>query len=381
MTQTTNIRVLVGDIFESRAQTLVNTVNCVGVMGKGVALGFKKRFPEMFEDYVAQCQRGEVKLGKPYLFKRRTTPWVLNFPTKDHWRSVARIQDIVHGLEFLETHHRSWGIESIAVPPLGCGEGGLEWTVVGPTLVRHLRRLSIPVELYAPYGTPGDQLQLTFLERTGPSTYTKRLEPAWVALVEALAKILDEPYHPPLGRTSFQKVAYFATEGGIPTGLDYRRGSYGPFAPTVKRITTSLINNGLITEQRLGRMLAVKLGPTFRDARRTYEHRLTAWSEQIERVADLFMRMDTRQAETAATVHFAAKELQEQKQREPTETEVLREVMEWKQRRRPPLDEIEVAKAIRNLGIHGWLQVKPSPDLPVPDETFAEAEESLGHNS
>ncbi len=155
--------VLIGDLFTSQAQTLVNTVNCVGVMGKGIALQFKERFPEMFADYQARCACGEVQLGKPYLFKRLLTPWVLNFPTKDHWRSVSRLTDIVRGLEYLTENYRGWGITSLAVPPLGCGYGGLEWRVVGPTMYRHLTRLDIPIELYAPAGTPEGELQTRFL--------------------------------------------------------------------------------------------------------------------------------------------------------------------------------------------------------------------------
>ncbi len=95
------VKVLVGDLFQSKAQTLVNTVNCVGVMGKGVALEFKKRFPDMYQDYLARCARKEVKLGRPYLYKSLFPPWILNFPTKDHWRSVSRLDDIVRGLEYL----------------------------------------------------------------------------------------------------------------------------------------------------------------------------------------------------------------------------------------------------------------------------------------
>jgi O-acetyl-ADP-ribose deacetylase (regulator of RNase III) len=110
-----------GDIFKSRAQTLVNTVNCVGVMGKGIALGFRKRFPQMHDDYVQRCDRGEVRLGQPYLYKQAEGPWILNFPTKDHWRSVSRLADIETGLRYLEGHYREWGIESLAVPPLGVG--------------------------------------------------------------------------------------------------------------------------------------------------------------------------------------------------------------------------------------------------------------------
>tara|TARA_Y100000310_G_scaffold193641_1_gene193598 strand:+ start:5615 stop:6070 length:456 start_codon:yes stop_codon:yes gene_type:complete len=149
------VKVLIGDLFESQSQTLVNTVNCVGVMGKGIALGFKERFPDMYQEYVTRCNAGQVKLGQPYVFPKLIPPWILNFPTKDHWRSVARLQDIVLGLEYLEAHYQEWGIKSLAVPPLGCGEGQLEWRVVGPTLYRHLNRLDVPVELYAPYGTLG----------------------------------------------------------------------------------------------------------------------------------------------------------------------------------------------------------------------------------
>src|SRR5438067_13324806 len=104
------VEVLIGDLFQSGAQTLVNTVNTVGVMGKGVALGFRKRFPEMYDDYVLRCQRHEVQLGKPYLYRRITPPNILNFPTKDHWRSVSRLTDIVKGLQHLQAHVRDWEI-------------------------------------------------------------------------------------------------------------------------------------------------------------------------------------------------------------------------------------------------------------------------------
>src|SRR5205085_7361708 len=206
-------------MFESQVQTLVNTVNCVGVMGKGIALEFKKRFPDMYEDYVARCTAKQVRLGEPYVFRRLSRPWILNFPTKGHWRSVSRLSDIEAGLEHLGHHYREWGIESLAVPALGCSNGGLEWRVVGPTLYRHLSTLDIPVELYAPRETPTEQLQPAFLVQAADASPTSsppgkppRINPAWVALVEILARIVREPYHSPVGRTTFQKIAYFAME-------------------------------------------------------------------------------------------------------------------------------------------------------------------------
>ncbi len=369
------MKVLVGDLFKSKAQTLVNTVNCVGVMGQGIALEFKKRFPDMYKDYLQRCNTAQVKLGEPYVYPRTTVPWILNFPTKDHWRSVSRLEDIIRGMEYLERHCRQWGISSLAVPPLGCGAGQLEWRVVGPTLHRHLKCLGIPVELYAPFGTPHEELEPEFLEQAIVRAWAKplppppsRINPAWIAIVEILSRVEQEPYHWAIGRTTFQKIAYFATEAGIPTGLEYRQGSFGPFARELKVRITQLVNNGLIREQRLGRMFAVSVGPTFGDARRAYEGELEKWEGVIERVADLFMRMRTQKAELAATVYFAVRSLSKGAQEKLSEMDVLAEVLRWKQKRRPPLKKDDVALTIRNLGMLGWLDVKASADLPVSEE-------------
>lgn len=367
------VRVLLGDLFSSKAHTLVNTVNTVGIMGKGVALEFKKHFPEMYWDYVRRCQEKQVKLGEPYLYRRLTPPWILNFPTKEHWRSLAKLSDIVRGFEHLEKHYLEWGIQSLAVPPLGCGQGGLEWRVVGPTLYQHLARLSIPVELYAPFGTPHEELQPEFLEQgdvQASEAPPSRITAGEVALVEILEQIEKEPYHWPTGRTIFQKLAYFATYFGIPTGLEYRQGSYGPYAESMKGLTTRLLNNGLIREQRVGKnMFTLRVGPTYQAARKVYQADLAKWNPIIDRLADLFLRMSTREAELAATVHFAYNSLMRRDDRIPTEREVLSEVMRWKERRRPPLKEADVAETIRMLNVLGWLRMNPSEDLPVSEES------------
>jgi O-acetyl-ADP-ribose deacetylase (regulator of RNase III)/uncharacterized protein YwgA len=373
------IKVMMGDILDSKAQTLVNTVNCVGVMGKGIALKFKERFPDMFNDYVERCNRNEVRLGKPYLFKRLTPPWILNFPTKGHWRSVSRIEDIVKGLKYLLQHYKEWEITSLAVPPLGCGQGQLGWKIVGPTLYRYLSQLDIPVELYAPHDTPHQELQPEFLGQeidikpVEPRLVPERVKPAWVALVEILSMLEQEPYHWPVGRTTFQKIAYIATQEGLPTGLLYQKSSFGPFSPELKSAITKLVNNGLIREEQLGRMFSVKVGSTFADARKVYRNELARWEAIIEKTTDLFMRMQTRQSEVVATVLFAANTLANRKKGQISEVDVLTEVMQWKQRRRPKLDDKEVAYTIRNLAALSWLKVKPSPDLPMPDENIAEA--------
>jgi uncharacterized protein YwgA/O-acetyl-ADP-ribose deacetylase (regulator of RNase III) len=369
------IRPLVGNIFESEAQTLVNTVNCVGIMGKGLALEFKKLFPDMYEDYVVRCKAKEVRLGEPYLYRRLLPPWILNFPTKDHWRSVSRLSDIVAGLEYLEKHYREWEITSLAVPALGCSNGQLEWRVVGPTLYRYLSRLDIPVELYAPYGTPEEEIEISFLAQTpgvtitnGSQTERGKMNPAYVCLVEILARIEREPYHWPIGRTSFQKITYFATELGLPTGLHFVRGSYGPFSQDVRQLITRLVNNGLIQEVQLGNMFAIQPGPTYRDAAQTFRTELAQWESIINRIADLFLRMRTHEAEVAATVHFTAQALGRESQTPVTETVIFEGVKHWKQRRQPPLQDEEIAQAIRDLNVLGWIHAQPSSDLPLPQE-------------
>lgn len=164
------IKITSGNLLDSSAQTHVNTVNCVGVMGKGIALDFKNRYPAMFKDYARRCQHNEVILGEPYLFRQLLDPWVVNFPTKDHWRSLSRIEDIEAGLKYLVDHADSWGITSLAIPPLGCGNGQLSWEDVGPVIASYMQRLDIPVEMYTPPGVPQEQLTENFLRITSFSS-------------------------------------------------------------------------------------------------------------------------------------------------------------------------------------------------------------------
>jgi len=372
------IRSLVGNIFESKAQTLVNTVNCVGIMGKGLALEFKKLFPAMYEDYVSRCKVNKVRLGEPYLYRSLLPPWILNFPTKDHWRSVSRLSDIVAGLEYLEKHYHEWEITSLAVPALGCSNGQLEWRVVGPTLYRYLSRLDIPVELYAPYGTPQEEIEESFLAQSPVITSLEsfqrekgKLNPVHVCLVEILARIEGEPFHWPIGKVIFQKIAYFATEVGLPTDLHFVRESYGPFSHEVQTLITRLVNNGLIQEVKLGKMFAIKLGPTYKDAVQAFRTDIEQWETCINRVADLFLRMRTHEAEVAATVHYTAQALHREAGASITELDVFEGVKQWKKRRQPPLQDDEIAQAIRDLNLLGWIHVQLSSHLPLPQEEEA----------
>src|SRR5208282_6097338 len=126
-----------GDLLATNAEALVNTVNTVGVMGKGIALQFKLAFPDNYAAYEAACKRGEVQIGRMFVFHRENDPRIIiNFPTKRHWRGQSKIEDIKSGLKVLIEVVRKERIKSIAVPPLGCGNGGLDWEEVRP-LITH----------------------------------------------------------------------------------------------------------------------------------------------------------------------------------------------------------------------------------------------------
>lgn len=138
---------LKGDIFNSPAKVLVNTVNTVGVMGKGIALEFKKRYPEMFKLYQSKCDDKSFDIGNLLLWKK-DEKWVLLFPTKKHWRSPSKLSDIEKGLKKFAQNYDKLGIESIAFPKLGCGNGGLDWEDVKPIMEKHLKNLPIHIYIY-----------------------------------------------------------------------------------------------------------------------------------------------------------------------------------------------------------------------------------------
>ena len=363
-------KTLVGNIFDSKAQTLVNTVNCVGIMGKGLALEFKKLFPDMYKDYAQKCKNGEVKLGRPYLFKHSIYRWILLFPTKDDWRSISKLSDIEEGLRWLKKHYKEWGIQSLAVPPLGCGLGALDWRIVGPTLYRHLNELDIPVELYAPTGTSARELQPEFLANPSEAqaveekaSIKSKIESGFIVILEALNRLEKMPYHWPVGRTVFQKICYFGTLLGLNTGLHFYRSSYGPFSEELKVKLTQLSNNGLVLEERHGNMFKIRVGKTFEDARKMFASEIDRSEKMISQLVDLFCRLNRHKAEIAATVHFAWKTMKVKHSGKPTEEDVLNEVMEWKKRRKPEYDKEEVVQTIRSLAVHRWIDLDPKEHL------------------
>lgn len=164
-----DVKIKKGNIFTCECQTLVNTVNCHGVMGAGISLEFKLRMPEMYEQYVEICRKGQIDIGKSWLYKpqpgTRDGRWVLNFPTKRHWRYPSKIQYLKAGLEEFLGTYKNKGIESIAFPILGASNGGLDEEVSLSVMRSYLERCDIPVEVYRYDPEAMDDLFLKFQQK------------------------------------------------------------------------------------------------------------------------------------------------------------------------------------------------------------------------
>ena len=154
-----SVKTVEGNLFESEAQTITNAINCVGVMGGGIAGEFAQRFPAMVAEYGKLCHERKVKMGQPYLWKNEDGKDVLNFPTMYYPGMKASLPMIDRGLAYLAGNYEGWGIESVAMPALGCGIGRLRFSQVETAVKVHFADLSLPVELYAPHAPPAPKVK------------------------------------------------------------------------------------------------------------------------------------------------------------------------------------------------------------------------------
>lgn len=211
-------------------EAIVNTVNCVGIMGRGIALQFKNAFPENFKAYEAACARDEVQPGNMFVFETRslTNPrFIINFPTKRHWRGNSRMEDIDSGLKALVEEIHARGIRSIAIPPLGSGLGGLDWADVRPRIVEALSSF--------------DDLRVIVFEPNNTLVTTKSREipamtPGRAALVALMHRYLGGLMDPFVTLIELHKLMYFMQEAGEPLRLQYTKGPYGPYAENLRHV-------------------------------------------------------------------------------------------------------------------------------------------------
>lgn len=240
-----------GNLLESKAEALVNTVNTVGVMGKGVALMFKEAYPENFKSYEAACKRKEVKTGRMFVTERqalRGPRWIINFPTKEHWRGKSKMMWIETGLEDLKRVIVERNIRSIAIPPLGSGNGKLKWQDVRPRIEAALRVLNdVSVTVYE----PTDQYR-NVSKRTG----VEELTPARALVAELLRRYWILGIECSL--LEIQKLAYFLERSIVKLGLEnpldlrFRADKYGPYTPRLAHLIDELNGSYLHCGRRIG---------------------------------------------------------------------------------------------------------------------------------
>ena len=367
------MQIQIGDIFESHAQTLVNTVNCVGVMGKGIAKEFKIRFPQMYEEYAMLCAENKIRPGVPYLYTNLIGEKVLNFPTKDHWRSPSKLSYISNGLNWFREHYQELGITSIAFPPLGCGNGGLTWDIVGPLMYSKLHDLPIEITIYAPYGTPSKELTESFLQKNMPSLdedirglKRKPIDKYLYLLLYAIQKVNQDKYSLLVGRVIYQKICYILTKAGIPTKFEFRKSSYGPFSDDAKQAISTLSNANLIKEQPLGQMIVTVVNPKFQ----LHPEGFTADElKKTEHAIDLMTRIkNTDHAEMIATVLFANDQVEAQHSYASDEL-IMAYILDWK-KRWAGVKEEEIISTILSLSSLGWIHPDLTQETTIDDDLF-----------
>lgn len=221
-----------GNLLDADAEALVNTVNTVGVMGKGIALQFKKAYPRVYDAYKRACDAGEVVPGKMHVVQtgQVTGPrLIVNFPTKRHWRGKSKLPDIEAGLQDLVRVLKEWEVPSVAIPPLGCGNGGLDWDVVRPRIEAALSELSdVRVLLFEPAGAPAPHEQRVATSR-----------PRMTSSRAAFIAVFDAYRADPAARITHlvaQKLAYLLQARGEPLRLNFVKGRYGPYAEEINHV-------------------------------------------------------------------------------------------------------------------------------------------------
>lgn len=348
------IQFMTGNLFESTAEALVNTVNCVGVMGKGVALQFKERYPENYKKYAQACKRGEVQIGKIFVHSLDSfvgPKWILNFPTKKHWKAKSELSYIIDGLADLVRVIRENHITSIALPPLGCGLGQLDWQTVKTLICKMLSHMDdVNIYVYEP------NAMQTIVSPV--VTKTVIMTPARAALVVLADFCQKNIFDPSLTLLKIHKVLYFLQYSGESLRLNYVKGRYGPYAKNLRHVLKNIEGtylagfkfeakkperpNLILNVLPAGRKLADSILVDYPDT-----------LQRIEKVKDLLEGFESSNGmELLATVHYVY-------QYESAHTAELayEAIQKWSSRKARIFTQFQVANAFNVLKEKGWLTV------------------------
>ena len=339
----------VGDIFEEDVEALVNSVNCVGVMGRGIALQFKNVFPENFKAYAEACKRQEVQPGQMFVYEsgKMTNPrYIINFPTKRHWRAKSRMEDIEAGLDALAGEIRARNIRSIAVPPLGSSLGGLNWADVRPRIESTLGELDdLRVLLFEPGGGPAD-------DRPNRSTKAPRMTRGRASLIGLMDRYLRGLLDPFVTLLEIHKLMYFMETAGEPLRLEFKKAPYGPYAEKLRHVLRPLEGHLISGYEDGGDAPGKKIEPVpgaIEDATRFLESHPEV-KKHLARVSELVEGFESPFGlELLATVHWVFV-----KRPSATDEEVIADTYAWGLHKRQ-FSERQIRLALRVLRDKGWL--------------------------
>lgn len=350
------IKLTQGDLLkQDDVDAIVNTVNCVGVMGKGIALQFKNKWPANFTAYAAACKAGQVRPGRMFVFDSGglvKPNFIINFPTKDHWRGSSKIEFIRDGLVDLVAQVKRLGIRSIAVPPLGCGNGGLDWADVRPLIEGAFETLpDVEVRLFEPAGAPDPKTM---------EVRTKR--PRMTAGRAAIVKVLDtyRELNYGLSKIEVQKLAYFLQEAGGPLDLPFVKHHYGPYSDTLRHALNTMeghfirgLGDGVVEAEIEPTEDALAEAEAF-----IAEKQHSELAGQVDRVGRLIDGYQSSYGmELLASVHWVATHEADVR----SLGDAVAAVHAWNDRKRHLMKPEHIASAWKRLGDEGWLVAEQQP--------------------
>ena len=344
-----------GNILAENVEAVVNTVNCVGIMGRGIALQFKNSFPENFKAYAAACKRNEVHPGRMFIYEtgRLTNPrYIVNFPTKRHWKGKSRMEDVEAGLVALVEEVRARHIRSIAIPPLGSGLGGLDWKKVRPRIEAALAQVEdLQVIIFEPSEVLAD-------ERANSSSDVPKMTAGRAALVGLMHRYLAGLLDPFISLLEVHKLMYFLQVAAEPLRLSYTKGTYGPYAENLRHVLKA-VEGHLVTGYADGgdapdKLLELVPG-ALEDARAFLEGKEETAS-RLERVFELVEGFESSFGlELLATVHWLVTHEQA-----GTVEEIITKTYSWSERKRQ-FSPRQITLAAEVLARKGWINYTSAP--------------------
>ena len=339
------------NLFHANVDALVNTVNTVGVMGKGIALQFKRTYPDNFKAYARACKAGEVVIGKMFTFDRGelTTPrFIINFPTKQHWRSPSRLEYIKSGLCDLIHEVERLGITSIAMPALGCSNGGLAWSDVKPLIMDAFNDVpDVRALLYEPQ------------ESSAPIRLSKPKQKPNLTVSRALMIALIDIYNTSryeLGRLEAQKLAYFMQSAGQDLNLNFVKHNYGPYADALNHVLQDIEGYYITGYGDRNSKSEITVLPGIAEEAYAQLAVDEAARQRLEKIRELIEGFETPYGmELLASVHWLIKQEDAQ-----SYEDVLGQLYMWNEHKAQTFSEDHVAIAWDHLGQLGWREPQPS---------------------